>query len=238
MTTAIAAVDNEVRIQHGVLIDLTLDDTTYYVSNCYKPIVYNSNTYEALAGFLNVGEVQTNLSTTNDEIQVSLSAIPSVYIEKTIGQPIKGGTINIYRAFFNYNTQEILTGEIYGRFRGIITNYSVQEDVDASGNPSVTHTIVIQCSSVIGVLENLFSGRRTNKQDYQINYAPERYFTSAILSDPSMDKVAVLHNASFDFGRKYVGQTASGGTGTVESPNGGGFYNPSSFIEQAGRDGG
>jgi len=36
MTTTISAVDTERKIEHGVLIDLTLDATTYYISNCYR----------------------------------------------------------------------------------------------------------------------------------------------------------------------------------------------------------
>ena len=100
MTTTITALDTERSIEHGVLIDLTLDGTTYYISNCYKSIVYGGNTYEALAGFLTVSDIQNNISNANDEIQVSLSAIPPEYIAATLGQPIKGGEINIYRAFF------------------------------------------------------------------------------------------------------------------------------------------
>jgi len=36
MTTTITAVDSERSVEHGVLIYLTLDGTTYYISNCYK----------------------------------------------------------------------------------------------------------------------------------------------------------------------------------------------------------
>jgi len=75
MTTTITEVDGR-SIEHGVLIDLTLDGTTYYISNCYKSIDYDSgagvHTYEALAGFLTVSEIQSNISNANDEIQVSL----------------------------------------------------------------------------------------------------------------------------------------------------------------------
>lgn len=92
MTTTITQVDNR-SIEHGVLIDLTLDGTTYYISNCYKSIVYDGNTYEALAGFLTISEIQSNISNANDEIQLSLSAIPATYIAATLGQPIKGGEI-------------------------------------------------------------------------------------------------------------------------------------------------
>jgi len=294
MTTTIPAVDTERSIEHGVLIDLTLDGTTYYISNCYKSIVHNGNTYEALAGFLTISEIQGNISNANDEIQVGLSAIPPEYIAATLATQIKGGEINIYRAFFDYTTQEVIAGEIYKRFTGIISNYSVQEDIDSNDNEiSVNHTITIIASSIMGVLENKISGRRTNKQDYQ-QYWPElpitfktitsissnvltsanhglsagdqiTYYDTTQLgltqgvtyyviapvatntfklsntsggpsltltngsglsldwyyTDPSMNRVEVLFNSSFDFGKDYVPQAAS----NVNGGNSGGGSN-------------
>ena len=178
MTTTISQVDTGRSIEHGVLIDLTLDGTTYYISNCWKTIPNPdfpsdpTKAYQALAGFLTVSEIQSNISNANDEIQISLSAIPPTYIAAVLGEPIKGGEINIYRAFFDYTTQEIITGAIYRRFTGIISNYSVQEDLDATTmTPEVNHTITIIASSIMGVLENKISGRRTNKQDYALSWA-------------------------------------------------------------------
>jgi len=206
MTTIMTSVDTERSVEHGVLIDLTLDGTTYFISNCYKNITYGGNTYEALAGFLQVSDIQNNITNANDEIQISLSAIPANYIAATLGQPIKGGEVNIYRAFFDYKTQEVIAGEIYRRFTGIISNFSVQEDLDVvNAEPSVNHTITIIASSIMGVLENKISGRRTNRQDYQIVW-PE---LSNNASDPSMDRVEVLFNSSFDFGKPYVAPAAS-----------------------------
>jgi hypothetical protein len=205
MTTSIPEVDNNT-IEYGVLIDLTLDDTTYYVSNCYKEITYNSNTYQALAGFLTVSEIQNNISNANDEIQVSLSAIPPNYIAATIDTQIKGGEINIYRVFFDYQTQQVITGAVYRRFTGIISNYSVQEDINTTGTtPEVNHTITIIASSIMGVLENKVSGRRTNQEDYQIVW-PELANSA---TDPSMNRVEALFNSSFDFGKPYKGSAAS-----------------------------
>lgn len=209
MTTVISQVDNR-SIEHGVLIDLTLDDTIYYISNCYKPIVHNGNTYEALAGFLTISEIQSNISNANDELQISLSAIPATYIAATLGQPIKGGELNIYRAFFNYTTQEVITGQVYKRFAGIISNYAVQEDIETQAQDiGVTHTITIIASSIMGVLENKISGRRTNRQDYQIVYSE----IANSNSDPSMDRVETLFNSSFDFGKPYVAPAASSVSG-------------------------
>jgi len=189
--------------------------TTFYISNCYKQVVYNSNTYQALAGFLTISDIQSNISNANDEVQLSLSAVPSTYIAAVVGTQIKGGEINIYRAFFDYNTQEVITGEIYRRFTGIVNNFSVQEDITTlSLTPEVTHTITIIASSVMGVLENKVSGRRTNRQDYQIVYAE----LNNSATDPSMDRVDALFNQSFDFGKPYVGKAAS----SVDGPGAGG----------------
>lgn len=179
---------------------------TYYISNCYTPVSYNGNTYQALAGFLQISEIQNNISNANDEIQVGLSAIPSIYIASVLDTQIKGGEINIYRAFFDYDTQLILASGVYKRFSGIISNYAVQEDVDFAGySPEVTHTITIIASSIMGVLENKVSGRRTNKEDYQIVY--DELGNSS--TDPSMNRVDTLFNSSFDFGKPYKGGAAS-----------------------------
>jgi len=213
MSTNIPAVQRTA-IEHGVLIDLTLDDQIYYISNCFKNITHNGNEYLALAGFLNTSDIQNNLSNANDEIQISLSAINPTYIAVTLGQPIKGGEVNIYRAFFDYTTKEIIVGEVYKRFTGIISNFSVQEDLDTDGeSPEVTHTITVVASSIMGVLENKISGRRTNKQDFSIEW-PE---IANDPLDPSMDRVETLFNSSFDFGKKYVAQAAS----TVNGGGGG-----------------
>jgi uncharacterized membrane protein YgcG len=228
MTQAITAITSggvtNNRIEHGVLIELTLNATTYYISNCYKTITYNGHDYLAMGGFLNISEMQNNLANTNDEIQIALSAIPGGYITAVLDQHIKGGAVAIYRAFFNYNTQEVITGQIYKRYQGILTNYGINEDFQSTGQGAeVTHTIVVTASSIMGVLENRVAGRRTNIKDYQFNWA-ETYFTSGITTDPSMSRVEALYNSSFDFGRKYTPQAAStvdGGT-PVDSGGGGG----------------
>lgn len=226
MTTPITAVDAEVRIEHGVLIDLYVNSATpstpYRISNCYKPIEYpagSGNIYQALAGFLTVSEIQSNVNSTNDDIQIGLSAIPSVYISEILGYPIKGAEVVIYRAFFDYTTQEVLTGEVYRRFNGVITNFNIQEDIDPnSAAPSVNHTITVMASSILGVLENKVTGRRTNPDDFEIVFSE----IGNSGTDPSMDRVMTLHNASFDFGRPYTATTPSSGTGGNTGGGGGG----------------
>lgn len=221
MSTVITAVDTERTIEHGVLIDLTLDDVTYYVSNCYNEITYDSRTYKPLAGFLTVSDIQSNIASTNDDIQLSLSAVPDQYITDILGQPIKGGAVTIYRAFFNYATQQVITGQVFKRFTGIITNFNFQEDLDPSSEqPTATHTITVIASSILGVLENKISGRRTNHSDYRVNWG-ERFFTANIINDASMDRVQDLYNANFDFGMPYKPQGSGVNNGSGAGGNGG-----------------
>ncbi len=234
MAQTIAAVDSPA-IEHGVLIDLTLPDattgaaTTYRISNCYTNVVYNGNTYTALGGFLQVTDIQGDLQNTNNEISLGLSAIPAEYIEAILKQEIKGGSLRIYRAFFDSATQQIRNiggvDQIFLRFDGYINNYAIQEDVASYQSADVTHTITVTASSILGVLEGRVSGRRTNEQSYQKVYG-ETFITGAITTDPSMSRIVALKAASFDFGRPYTGSSGSGSAGG-RSTGGGGNNNVS-----------
>lgn len=209
MAQTIAAVSNP-GIEHGVLIDLSLPDPTtgaatlYRISNCYTNVVYNGNTYTALGGFLQVTDIQGDLQQTNNDITLGLSAIPADYIEAIMKREIKGGTIRIYRVFFDTATQTVQTiggvQQVFLRFDGIINNFAIQEDVASYQTADVTHTITVSASSILSVLENRRSGRRTNENSYQVYFA-EQNITNSITNDPSMSRVVALRAASFDFGK-------------------------------------
>lgn len=217
MAQTIAAVDNP-GIEHGVLIDLSLPDPvtgvllTYRISNCYTNITYNSYTYQALGGFLDITDIQGDLQSTNNDVTLSLSAIPAEYIEAIMSREIKGGSIKLYRVFFDTATQAVQVinsvPQIFLRFDGIINNFAIQEDLQLEES-TVTHTITVTASSILAVLENRVSGRRTNTYSYQTFY-DEQNITTLIDNtatdaggvDPSMDRVVALKAASFDFGKK------------------------------------
>lgn len=211
MAQTITAVQNP-HIEHGILLDLTLPDpdtgtaALHRISNCYTNVVYNSNTYTALGGFLQTSDVQGDLQSTNNDITIALSAIPADYIEAVMKQEIKGGSVKIYRVFFDTVTQTVLPNQVFLRFDGIINNFAVQEDINSTSTflPEVTYTISVTCSSILSILENRVSGRRTNRYSYQ-KYWSEQNITSAITTDPTMNRVVTLKAASFDFGKKING---------------------------------
>jgi hypothetical protein len=178
----------------------------YYLTNCYTNLSYLGRSYRAQGGLLDVEDIQADLQSTNNEINVGLSAIPSNLIETVLGQQIKGSEIKIYRAFFDSATQRILVEDavtqVFMRFNGVVTNYAIQEQISGSApDVDISYTITLTCSNVFGVLENRVSGRRTNSKSYNVAYAGERFITSGITTDPSMSRVETLRNASFDFGK-------------------------------------
>lgn len=209
-------------VNHALLLELEISNnvgvkTTYYFSNAYKAIVYNSNTYQPMATFLSIGNIQSDITGTNDEISIALSGIDPTLIAFVLDDTqyrIKGSPIRMRRAFFDEATHELLANQVYLRYSGYVTNYGISEEYDADQG-TATNTITVTCASVHSILENRTSGRRTNPKDYQVQYA-ETYITSAITTDPSMNLVPSLHNSSFDFGKPYkppVGGVRGGGGG-------------------------
>ena len=129
MATTITPVQQE-HISSCLLIDLTLDGTTYYLSSAYKPITYNTNTYTELGSFLSVNDFTEDIKTTNGDISLSLSGIPSEqdYLSSILTTKIKGGNVFLRRGFYDVTSHELDTSQVYTRFAGVITNFIIQED--------------------------------------------------------------------------------------------------------------
>jgi hypothetical protein len=76
-----------------------------------------------------------------------------------------------------------------GRFFGFVNNYQLAEDYSIETR-TASNTIVMTCSSVVDVLDNKISGRKTNPASQKL------YFPN----DLSMDRVPSLVNSVFNFG--------------------------------------
>lgn len=196
MTTNIPAVQQS-NIKHCMLIDITVNSSTYYLSNAYSPITYDGNAYTQLGNFMGISEIQDDLKITNNQISLQLSGIPPDdgspnYMSIALNSNLKGSRINVYRAFFDVSSGFYNPTQVYLRFQGYISNYSLNENWDQD-NKVVTNQIGIQCSSVHAILEKKFTGRRTNDSDQQFWFS----------GDTGMSKVKGLADASFDFGKPY-----------------------------------
>ena len=208
-------------IRHGMLIDLTVNGVSYYISNLYSTVTYNGHQYQTMGSFLNITEMQNDLRATNTQLNVSLSGIPVSdetpnFLNITLNSKIKGSRIQIYRAFFNSNT--LTTIGVYQRYNGYVSNYSLNENWDQDSK-STSNAIGIQCSSIHAIMEKKYTGRRTNDGDQQTLYP----------GDTGMYRVKSLADTQFDFGKPYTAPT-----GNPNNPGGGNNGGDSNFtFEQA-----
>lgn len=207
MTTVIAAL-TATSIKHCMLVDITVNTTTYYISNAFGPLVYNGNTYSQLGHFLGITEIQDDLKITNNQITLQLIGIPPDdgspnYMSVVLNSNIKGSRVKIYRAFFNTDGN-FDVNQVYLRFSGYISNYSLSETWDNT-NKQTSNNIGVQLSSIHGILEKKYSGRRTNETDF----AP---------SDSGMYRVKSLADVSFDFGKPYSAPASAGSSAPAFDP--------------------
>ena len=184
-------------IKHCLLIQLQIDATTYYISNSWKAILYDGNTYTELGAFLSVGEFREDIKTTNGDLTMALTGIPAGNVQTVMQNPVKGGAVTIFRAFFD---SSYTVSAVYPRYKGIITNYSISEDV-ALAEGKITNSVAINVASINTILENRINGQRTAPTD-RVQYYP---------ADQTFDRVPIINNTSFDFGREYTGGTGRGG---------------------------
>lgn len=210
MTTNIPALQQS-SLKHCMLVDITVNSTTYYISNAYSPISYQGNSYTQLGHFLGIGEIQDDLKITNNQITLNISGIPPDdgspnYLGVVLNSNIKGSKIRIYRAFFDSNNGFYRADQVYLRFDGYISNFSLNESWNQDSKQTANN-ISVQCSSVHAIMEKKYTGRRTNDQDQQLFFP----------GDTGMSRVKSLADASFDFGRPYTApSTPSGDTAPVD----------------------
>lgn len=214
MSTTIPAVQGE-HIYPVTLIDLDLNGNVYYLSDAYKTYTVDTNDYTELGAFLQISAVDDNLRTTNGDIQISLAGIPSSstgtevnYLNLILTEPVKGGNVTIRRAFMDTGTDQLDTGNVYTRFKGVITNFTINEQFNFLTKQN-DYGVTVQVASINTLLETRISGQKTDPTSRK----------SFFPNDDSFDRIPDLFNTSFDFGKEYTGGGGYSGGG---GPGGGG----------------
>lgn len=151
----------------------------------------NGETYTPLGKLLAITSTAKELRPSPGELTITLIGIPNTALGEILYSRIKGSPVEIYRDFFNPTTGSVLAVDYapFGRFKGYITNYSVQEEFSVDARDSSV-TISLTCASLVETLSNKVVGRRTNPQSQKSFYP----------TDLSMDRVPTLKDAVFDFG--------------------------------------
>ena len=200
MATPITSVQGD-NIQAVLFIELgPIEGTTYYIANTYKPYTVDGNSYTALGSLMGLSSITDELRVSNGDIGVTFMGIPTDqdYVSLVLNSKVKGAPIKIKRGFIEADGS---LSSIYLRFSGIINNYGISE-TRTQFSEDTYHSVTLQCSNINNILEQRFSGRRTNNQD----------MTKLYPNDNSWDRTAVLQSTAFDFGKGY-GENTTGSAG-------------------------
>lgn len=180
-------------IQTAYYVKLFMPDGSILrFSDDTKTRTIDGDTYTNIGQLLYISESRSEIRALEQEITVGISGIPAGAVATFLAENPKGSRIEIRQAFFNPATDTLLsiTGNPLSKFKGLVSNLSMDEEWDSDGKIT-TFTIVLQCSSVITNILEKVNGRRTNDSDQQALY----------LGDLSMSRVATITRAQFQFGK-------------------------------------
>lgn len=160
-------------------------------SDFYKAQTFSGTNYQALGQLVSVTETTSNLRAAPEELTITISGIPAGRVSEIINNKIKGSKVEVLRAFYNTTTGELLNivGNPAGKFKGVISNYSINDDLEEGGDTG-TISIILTATSVVEQLNNKITGRRTNPLSHREFYT----------NDASMDRVPALAKSNFNFG--------------------------------------
>jgi len=179
-------------IQTSLFVKMTVPDYAVLTFSDYnRALTFGGTTYTGLGRLLAISDSSSSLRASAGDLTITISGIPNSSIAEILNNKIKGSAIEVWRWVFDPVTGQALaiTGNPAGRFRGIVTNYSLEEDWDSTAS-TATNTILLTCASTVEILNNKVSGRRTNPTDQKALYP----------GDVSMDRVPTLANSNFNFG--------------------------------------
>jgi len=158
-----------------------------YLNTGYKDITYNGNVYSPGATVLGFSPVEETTDVKTNSVNIDFNGVPNTIIAALESvQPI-GGKVTIYQAFWNETTQNI-EGQIYQKWKGIISSFSTTEENQLDGFVKIS----VECKNIVGAILNTKSGRFTSKSSFQ-------QFDSA---DLSMEFVASLVDFNPAFGKE------------------------------------
>lgn len=143
-----------------------------------------TNTYSAQGEFISYTAIDETFDVVVGKFQISLSGLPSGYIDKFIGKNVEGQRVVVYKAFMDLNDFTIIQTPIL-MYDGTIYNVAIQESQN-------TCTIGLDITSQFADFERA-AGRKTNNWSNWY-FQGEKY-------DTSMEKSGYVGNTEFLWGR-------------------------------------
>ncbi len=150
------------------LVKLSFDDVSYFLSDAYIPVTYDSNTYTPTGSFLNFSDIVETNEANIETITIALSGVDTTYINLFLTGGYLDRTVQIYKAFLD--SSDALVSDPLLIFDGRLNNPVIKEDVDAG-----TSTIAVQASSLFVDFDRI-NTRFTNNESQQSFFSGDTGF--------------------------------------------------------------
>lgn len=150
------------------LFELYLDGATTYATDAWRPIVWNSATYPAVAHFLNFDGVEETSDLSVTQARVSLSGVDQALISGVMQHAYIDRRLVIRKAFLNASSGVIV--DPFPMFDGRCDAPVIAEDPGAGSS-----TVTITASSHWIDFERK-PGRHTNDAEQQIWFPGDKGF--------------------------------------------------------------
>ena len=150
------------------LVKLSFDDVSYFLSDAYIPVTYDSDTYTPTGSFLAFSDIVETNESNIETISISLSGVDTTYINLFLSGGYLDRTVQIYKAFLDSN--DALVSDPLLIFDGRLNNPVIKEDVEAG-----TSTVAVQASSLFVDFDRI-NTRFTNNESQQSFFAGDTGF--------------------------------------------------------------
>ena len=174
------------------LISIQIGDTTYYISDHYRSLLFSGQTYLPNGNLLNIDNIFDATRANDDSITIALSGIDTVFRGDVIAADAVGGDVTIYRGLIS-PTSGVLLANPTLVYEGFIYSVQLSEDYptefsgDVQTTTSFTATVDVRATTFrLGETP----GRQTNPASTQ----------EVDPTDMSFEFVAGLNGRNLRFG--------------------------------------
>jgi hypothetical protein len=194
----IEPVDNTNNIRYADFVRVTTPTDVYLFSTAPVPMTIpevDLNPFTGVGQLVQIGEATRDIKSTANETTFTLVGIDTAMLGWVLSQNVKGSLIEAWHGFFNTEGELITTGGsggLYKFFTGYINSFAISEQWHDDARMYIG-LITVSASSIQLILQNRYAGRYTNDNSWQF-YTP---------GDTSMNRVAVISNLQFLFGKGY-----------------------------------
>ena len=159
------------------LLSVHFDDETLYMTDAYKDIVYNSNTYIAVGHLMGFSDIEEAAEVMVSSVTLSLSGVDQVWIRNVLSKNYIDRKVKIYTAFLDAAQALIVDPVLI--FEGRMDQPTIQED------PNSGQSTVAVSATNAWVDFSRKTGRHTNHEETQIHFPGDKgfEFASEIVKD-------------------------------------------------------